>query len=56
MAGDTYQCRCLSGFTGDNCGVQVDECASTPCLNGQSISIVAVTVNVSFELQPFMCE
>ena len=29
-------CRCLcdSGLTGTNCDVDIDECASSPCLNG----------------------
>ncbi|XP_034519619.1 protein crumbs homolog 2 [Ailuropoda melanoleuca] len=29
-----FLCRCAPGFEGDECGVDVDECASQPCLNG----------------------
>uniref|UniRef100_A0A452RTS6 Crumbs cell polarity complex component 2 n=1 Tax=Ursus americanus TaxID=9643 RepID=A0A452RTS6_URSAM len=29
-----FLCRCAPGFEGDECGVDVDECASRPCLNG----------------------
>ncbi|XP_033614877.1 protein crumbs homolog 2 [Fukomys damarensis] len=29
-----FLCRCPAGFEGDDCSVDVDECASGPCLNG----------------------
>ncbi|XP_042142437.1 fibropellin-1 [Ixodes scapularis] len=32
--GDSFQCRCVAGFVGDFCQVDVDECFSSPCLNG----------------------
>ncbi|CAN8027195.1 unnamed protein product, partial [Ixodes persulcatus] len=32
--GDSFQCRCVAGFAGDFCQVDVDECFSSPCLNG----------------------
>ncbi|XP_056628217.1 protein crumbs homolog 2b [Triplophysa dalaica] len=28
-----YLCHCRSGFTGENCSVNVNECESTPCKN-----------------------
>ncbi|XP_054998949.1 protein crumbs homolog 2 [Sorex araneus] len=31
-----FLCRCPPGFEGDDCGVDVDECASRPCHNGGS--------------------
>ncbi|XP_023557423.1 protein crumbs homolog 2 [Octodon degus] len=29
-----FLCRCPAGFEGDDCSVDVDECASRPCVNG----------------------
>ncbi|XP_026886754.2 protein crumbs homolog 2b [Electrophorus electricus] len=29
-----FLCRCPAGFAGDNCSVNVDECASAPCKSG----------------------
>ncbi|XP_045146134.1 protein crumbs homolog 2 [Echinops telfairi] len=29
-----FLCRCPPGFEGDDCGVDVDECASQPCVSG----------------------
>ncbi|XP_046566698.1 neurogenic locus notch homolog protein 1-like [Haliotis rubra] len=33
-----FYCCCAPGFTGDNCEIDVDECASSPCENGGSCS------------------
>ena len=30
----SHVCLCPGGFTGDNCEIDIDECASTPCSNG----------------------
>ncbi|XP_033643609.1 protein crumbs-like isoform X1 [Asterias rubens] len=29
-----FKCRCLAGYEGDLCEINIDECASGPCLNG----------------------
>ena len=38
---DEYSCRCTRGWSGENCGENVDECASSPCLHGQCSDLVA---------------
>ncbi|XP_024114885.1 sushi, nidogen and EGF-like domain-containing protein 1 isoform X1 [Oryzias melastigma] len=30
----SFTCSCLAGFTGQQCQIDVDECASSPCQNG----------------------
>ena len=33
VAVDDYACSCDKGTTGDRCGTDVDECASSPCVS-----------------------
>ncbi|XP_071813585.1 uncharacterized protein [Apostichopus japonicus] len=30
----SYQCQCVNGWTGTNCAEDLDECSSSPCVNG----------------------
>ena len=34
VSDDDYECRCPAGFSGKNCEVNVDDCATKPCQNG----------------------
>ena len=55
---DAYTCVCAAGWSGPDCVVDVDECASDPCVNGAvcydsrpwSVSPVAA------ELESFACQ
>ena len=31
-----YTCDCTAGYKGDNCTIDIDECANEPCVNGGS--------------------
>ena len=30
-----YKCQCQPGYTGIDCDVDIDECQSSPCINGK---------------------
>ena len=30
-----YKCHCQPGYTGIDCDVDIDECQSSPCINGK---------------------
>ncbi len=34
IGGSGYTCACSAGFNGTNCEIDIDDCASNPCLNG----------------------
>ena len=33
----SYSCSCKSGWTSQGCDVNIDECASSPCVRGSSL-------------------
>ncbi|RDD42227.1 Deleted in malignant brain tumors 1 protein [Trichoplax sp. H2] len=40
-----YECACQRGYTGQNCSIEINECASNPCgpsINNQSICVAGV--------------
>ena len=34
-----FTCVCDPGYTGDTCGIDIDDCASDPCLNGATCTV-----------------
>ncbi|XP_067018332.1 uncharacterized protein [Acropora muricata] len=32
-----YHCKCQAGFSGPHCDVNIDECSSSPCINGKCV-------------------
>ena len=32
-----YYCICEAGFTGDHCKINIDDCATNPCVHGRCI-------------------
>lgn len=34
VSNSRYSCSCVSGYDGDNCENEIDECGSNPCQNG----------------------
>ena len=38
-AGDGYDCACDPGYTGTDCGIDINECDPDPCRNGATCSV-----------------
>ncbi|KAL8587757.1 hypothetical protein ACOMHN_020975 [Nucella lapillus] len=36
----TYNCFCQTGYTGSQCELEVDDCAGSPCVNGQCLDLL----------------
>ena len=41
---NNYTCQCKDGFTGGNCEFEINECQSSPCVNGKFVDGVIVVV------------
>ena len=49
----SYTCTCVAGWEGDNCSIDIDECASRPCQNGATCAESGV--DPSIPLDVYMC-
>ena len=45
-----FSCACSSGFTGDRCGIDIDDCTPNPCLSGGTC--MDLVANFSCECPP----
>lgn len=54
---NNYTCRCNDGFTGGNCEFEINECQSSPCVNGKFVYdvIVVVLAGVGVAVCCFCC-
>ena len=37
---NNYICQCQPGYTGFNCSFEIDECQSSPCINGNNTDAI----------------
>jgi hypothetical protein len=40
MDGANFTCRCVPGFTGDTCAIDIDECETARCRNGECVDLI----------------
>jgi hypothetical protein len=54
---DAYYCSCAAGYQGHNCDIDVDECASSPCVNGAVCTESAshMSGNASVPVDAYIC-
>ena len=55
---NSYTCDCASGFTGDRCETNIDECVSNPCESGGTCEdrINSYTCSCSDSFTGNLCE
>ena len=41
---NSFKCQCLGGYKGHNCSVKMDECRSSPCVNGGRNTFIVLLV------------
>ena len=46
-AGEGYDCACDPGYTGQDCGIEINECDPDPCMNGATCTVCSIPLHKS---------